>query len=387
MRVLHFLPVYAPAWQFGGPVLSVSRLCEALVKQGVNVRVITTNAGLPDFPPEQLGIPQDVNGVQVTYYPVDQHSGAIRSTALVSALPGLMLWADLLHLSSIWQPLGLSVQKAAHAAGVPVIQTLRGALGPYSWKHGWWKKIPYFFLKERPLLQRASAMHCTTLQEAREVSRLRLKPPITIIPNPLDLSQFRCSPDVGTVWRDKMNLPRDQTLFLVAGRLHHKKGLDLLPRALKSVAHLPWQILFIGNDEDGTGTLLKRELSKHGLNGRCHWLPLLPSDDLLGPYNAADWLLMPSRHENFGNVAIEALACGCGVLLTQDVGVAGSISSCPQVYVAPRRLSSWSALILAALQCSTRPRSDSAQWIAHHFSKEQLAIEVASIYNSIIYDE
>ena len=67
MRVLHFLPVYAPAWQFGGPVLSVSRLCEGLVQLGIELRVITTNAGLPDFPAEQLGRPQLVNGVNVTY--------------------------------------------------------------------------------------------------------------------------------------------------------------------------------------------------------------------------------------------------------------------------------------------------------------------------------
>jgi hypothetical protein len=39
MRILHCLPVYAPAWQFGGPVLSVSRLCEALVVEGVDVEV------------------------------------------------------------------------------------------------------------------------------------------------------------------------------------------------------------------------------------------------------------------------------------------------------------------------------------------------------------
>ncbi|MEB3333644.1 MAG: hypothetical protein VKP70_01520, partial [Cyanobacteriota bacterium] len=50
MRLLHFLPVYAPAWQFGGPVLSVSRLCEGLARLGVEVEVITTNAGLPDWP-------------------------------------------------------------------------------------------------------------------------------------------------------------------------------------------------------------------------------------------------------------------------------------------------------------------------------------------------
>ena len=144
MRVLHFLPVYAPAWQFGGPVLSVSRLCEGLEQLGVELRVMTTNAGLPDFPAEQLGQLQLVNGVNVTYYPVDSQAKTIYSQALVEALPEQMAWADVVHLSSIWQPLGLPVQQAAHAAGVPVIQTLRGALGPYSLRRGWWKNSLIF---------------------------------------------------------------------------------------------------------------------------------------------------------------------------------------------------------------------------------------------------
>ena len=67
MRLLHFLPVYAPAWQFGGPVLSVSRLCEGLAAAGAEVEVITTNAGLPDWPPEQLGVPLWHQGVRVVH--------------------------------------------------------------------------------------------------------------------------------------------------------------------------------------------------------------------------------------------------------------------------------------------------------------------------------
>ena len=159
MRVLHFLPAYAPAWQFGGPILSVSRLCEGLLAQGVQVRVITTNAGLPEHPPEQLSVPQSVNGVEVFYYPVDEGTRTIRSKALVNSLPLHIGWAQLLHLSSIWQPLGLSVQKASHSAGVPVIQTLRGALGPYSWRRSWYKKVPYFLLNERPMLQQAALLN------------------------------------------------------------------------------------------------------------------------------------------------------------------------------------------------------------------------------------
>ena len=156
MRLLHFLPVYAPAWQFGGPVLSVSRLCEGLAAAGAEVEVITTNAGLPDWPAEQLGVPVWQQGVRVVRYPVDRATGAIRSRALEAALPFHLARAELLHLSAVWQPLGLPVQRAAHRAGVPVVHSLRGALGPYGLGRGWWKKWPYFLLRERPLLQRAA---------------------------------------------------------------------------------------------------------------------------------------------------------------------------------------------------------------------------------------
>ena len=383
MRVLHFLPVYAPAWQFGGPILSVSRLCEGLVQQGLDVHVITTNAGLPDMPIDQLGVHQILNGVQVSYYPVDQHGGAILSRALVSSLHEHMNCADLLHMSSIWQPLGIPVQMAAHAAGVPVIQTLRGALGPYSWRRGWWKKAPYFLLKERPLLQRAAALHCTTSQEAREIAWLDLKPPIHLLPNPIELGQLHCRPELGQQWRKSMGLPLSEPLLLVVGRLHHKKGLNLLPKVLNGISHLPWHILFLGKDEDGTGLKLSQELGRSRLANRCHWLDHLPADQLLGPYNAADCLLLPSRHENFGNVVIEALACGCGVLISDHVGVADSIRSCPGVSIVPRSTNLWIAN-LSNILAAKRPGFHSAKWVANNFSKSLVARQAMQIYSSLL---
>ena len=383
MRVLHFLPVYAPAWQFGGPVLSVSRLCEGLVQLGVELRVITTNAGLPDFPVEQLGKPQLVNGVNVTYYPVDWPARTIQSQALVAALPEQMAWADVLHLSSIWQPLGMSVQRAAYAAEVPVIQTLRGALGPYSWRRGWWKKIPYFLLNERPLLQRAAVLHCTTAQEAREISWLRLKTPEKVLANPIELAQLHADSAVRKAWREYMAFPKDQPLLLVAGRLHHKKGLDLLPEVLRALAHKPWQILFLGNDDDGTGRKLRRKLDDLGLASRCHWHSALPARDLIGPYNAADFLLLPSRHENFGNVVVEALACGSGAVISDRVGVADSLSGCPGVFVAERSKDAWVQLLESALS-SSRPGICAEQWVKDRFSSQLIARQARQLYLGVL---
>ena len=288
MRVLHFLPVYLPAWQFGGPILSVSRLCEALIEHGVDVRVITTNAGLPDFPQDQLSLQQYVNGVPVTYYPIDRQSRTIRSRALLKALPQHMNWAQLLHLSSVWQPTGLQVQKAAHNAGLPVIQTLRGALGPYSWQSKWWKKIPYYIFKEWPMLQKSAFLHCTSSQEVSELKRLFLSSPVRVLPNPVDLSRFYQDRLLGKSFRLRIGIPLDVPLLLVVGRQHHKKGLDLLPAALRPLRQLPWNILFVGEDGDGTGQVLRNSFSQAGLQHRCFWIKTMPAENLVSPYNAAD---------------------------------------------------------------------------------------------------
>lgn len=383
MRVLHFLPVYLPAWQYGGPIFSVSRLCQGLVQHGIDVRVITTNSGLRDFPSAKLGCTQIVNGVEVIYYPVDSHNGHIRSNALVEALPVHMEWADLLHLSSIWQPLGLPVQQRAHAAGIPVIQTLRGALGPYSWRRGWWKKIPYFLAKERPVLQKASALHCTTLQESREIKWLQLAPPHWIFPNPLDLTTFKRDDSFKLKWRTALKIKSDQKVFLVAGRMHHKKGLDLLPGVLHELRSKDWSIIFAGNDEDSTLRSIRRKIFQLGLYDRCFWLDTLPPNQLSELYSAVDCLLLPSRHENFGNVVVEAISCGCKVIASDKVGSTEFFDRCPAVTVLPRSKKEWTNALLAEID-ALKTNNQIAPQITEYFSSISVSMQALKMYNHVL---
>ena len=384
MRILHFMPVYAPAWQYGGPVLSVSRLTEGLARQGLDIRVLTTNAGLPQLAPEHLGRPLERNGVAVTYHPVDQPGSTIRSRALLKALPAALEGVDLVHVSAIWQPLGLPVQRAALRHGIPVLASLRGALGPYSLRQGWWKKLPWFLLRERPLLQRAAGLHVTSLQEERELAGLALRAPRFLLPNPLDLESLRPDAQLGRHWRLSQGLALDIPLLLVCGRQHHKKGLDLLPRVLAPLRQRSWQLLLVGGDDDGSGARLRAGLERAGLAGRVHWIATLPAPDLGGVYNAADLLLLPSRHENFGNVVIEALACGTATLISDRTGVSAELAQAGFAAVLPRRADLWTQWLAAWLDQPQRAGPSAARWAAGRYGPEAVSAAAVRAYTSIL---
>lgn len=388
MRLLHFLPVYAPAWQFGGPVLSVSRLCEGLAAAGAQVRVITTNAGLPDWSGALLGRPAWENGVEVIRYPVDRQEGTIHSRALVQELDGALEGIDLLHLSAVWQPLGLPVQRAALDRGIPVLHSLRGALGPYSFRQRWWKKLPWYLLRERPLLQRAAGLHLTSRQEERELRGRGLRTRRWILPNPLDLQHLGVDPALGQQARQQLGLAEELPLLLVCGRQHHKKGLDLLPRVLAPLAGRPWQLLVVGTDEDGSGARLRAGLEVAGLGARVHWQATLPAGELKAIYNASDLLLLPSRHENFGNVVIEALACGSAVMVSEHTGVgADLLEGAPGCWgrVLAREPDVWREELDGWLARPRRAGVDAARWAARHYSQAAVAAGALRIYREILH--
>jgi glycosyltransferase involved in cell wall biosynthesis len=353
----------------------------------MEVDVITTNAGLPQLEAERLGVPQLRNGVRVTYYPVDRQGGAIQSRALVQALPRHLAGVQLLHLSAIWQPLGIPLQQAARHARVPVLHSLRGALGPYSFRRGWWKKVPYFLLRERPLLQRAAGLHLTSEQERQELRWLGLRAPRFVLPNPMDLDQLRPDPALGSLWRERLQLAPGVPLLLICGRQHHKKGLDLLPPVLRTLADRPWQLLLVGSDDDGSGQALVRGLRRAGLGHRLQQVPTLPATELAGIYNAADLLLLPSRHENFGNVVVEALACGCAVAISEHTGVAGDLlTGAPAGFgvVLPRRTEAWRRWLSNWLAQPQRAGASAAAWTAEHYGQQAVARRAIEVYRQIL---
>ena len=82
-------------------------------------------------------------------------------------------------------------------------------------------------------------------------------------------------------------------------------------------------LIMAGPDESGMGNALRAQAHQAGCEGRLHVVGLLAGDEVLQALAAADLLLMPSepQSENFGMSAVEAMAAGLPVLVSEGVPV------------------------------------------------------------------
>jgi D-inositol-3-phosphate glycosyltransferase len=127
--------------------------------------------------------------------------------------------------------------------------------------------------------------------------------------------------------RRATGLPRGVPLLLGVGRIQPLKGFDVAVRALALLddrapdAHL----VVIGGPSGPAGEAelerLRTLVQAFGLKDRVHLLPPQPHELLSTFYRAADVVLVPSRSESFGLVALEAGACGTPVVASAVGGL------------------------------------------------------------------
>jgi glycosyltransferase involved in cell wall biosynthesis len=342
MKILHFSAIYAPAWKWGGPPRSVANLAEGQAANGHDVTVLTTDAGLEDDRTLARGVPVIRNGVRVTYFPARRTLFGVDSPALKAEVAACAGKFDIIHISGVWQPMGPMVGKSARCAGVPYVVSPRGMLGPYSFSQRPVRKHLFWWLVDKPHLRRAAALHATSGMEVDELASLLPGKAIFNAPNAIDTGAWRRDTAAGEAWRTRNSISSGIPVLLAAGRLHHKKGLEFLADVF---ALLPttqdWRMVFAGPDEDGTQARLDEVFSRIGHRSRVIFTGQCDTVALKALYSAADALLFPSLHENFGNVAVEALACGCPVVLSAGVGAAQALTALPGVTVADRDPEAW----------------------------------------------
>jgi len=212
---------------------------------------------------------------------------------------------SLIHSHGLWMMPNIYPARAAARAGIPHVIAPRGTLDPAALVYSAYAKRLVRWLGQDASLKGATAFHATSSIEAGHIRAQGLHQPIVLSPNGIDIP-----PAV-----HKIRGGRRTLLYL--GRLHEKKGLDMLLQAWMTLEPVfpDWDLRIVGKGCEIFELELKRDIARRGLTRVILDGPVY-ADDKLDAFQQAELFVLPTRGENFGMVVAEALAAGTPVLTT-----------------------------------------------------------------------
>jgi glycosyltransferase involved in cell wall biosynthesis len=298
---------------------------------------------------------------------------------------------DLVIINGLWQYPALGTWLALRRSRTPYVVFPHGMLDPwfnraYPLKH--LKKLLYWPWADYRVLRDARAVFFTS-EEERLLARRSFRP-------------YRCNelvfgfgtppPPGDAVHQQSEFLQRfpaaGQRFILYLGRIHAKKGIDLLLEAFARVAGaFPDLALVVAGPGEGQayGQSLRQGLWRDhpSVGSRVLWTGMLTGDLKWGALRAAEALALPSHQENFGLVVSEALSCGTPVLLSNKVNIWREVAAAGAGLVEPddvegteKLLRDWLSKTAAERQ-ATRARS--LQCYRHKFNIKEVLTRMMPI--------
>ena len=345
MRILHVIPSYIPAYRYGGPVKAVHELAQALTRCGVDVSVFTTNLDWENKLDVPLAQEQDLEGVKVTYYPVSFLKAYCYSPGLAGALQRRVSDFDLVHIHSVFlYPTNIAA-KWCQKKKIPYIINPFGALDPemIKLKNAFIKNI-YIRIIEQHNIKKAACLHLASVYEEKQFLALGIKAPVAIVPRGINLQDYVWKNQQADNFKEKYPQLKGKQIILFLGRIHFKKGLDLLAAAFKRVSLKAKDayLVIAGPSEGGYAKKLKELFGRMGLIDNVLFTGMLLGEDKISAFYNSDIFVLASYGENFGISVLEAMACGLPVVITNHVGLypdvleyqAGIVSACDDQEIA-----------------------------------------------------
>lgn len=180
--------------------------------------------------------------------------------------------------------------------------------------------------------------------------------------------------------RTKLDLADNTDALLLLGSGWHRKGVNT---ALRTLTQLPPNItLLVGGKESRVQNYQRLATELMIEPQRLRWIG--PCSDPLSLYAAADLFVMPSLYDTFGNVALEAMACGLPVVVSSTSGASGLIKDGEQGFVcdwwSPEE---WVEPILQCLSERTL-MGEKAHEAALPFSFDRMIQEWINLYSKLL---
>lgn len=234
-------------------------------------------------------------------------------------------------VNGLWQYCGLAAWLALRGK-TPYVVFTHGMLDPY-FKHAFpskhRKKWLYWLAAEYWILRDAYRVLFTTREESRLAEQSFWLHRWRGYVVPFGASRPPATPEVlRSAFDEQLPELKNKRLLLFLGRIHHKKGCDLLVNAFIKYASLDpdLHLVMAGPDQEGWSAELQRTVEQAGLAARVHWPGMIKGNAKWGAFYASEVFILPSHQENFGIAVAEALGCGLPALLSDKVNIAPEIA-------------------------------------------------------------
>ena len=361
MLSYHTCPLAAPGGkESGGMNVYVRELSRQLGRRGILVDCFTRsqNPAVPHIPDTDLG--PNVRLIHVVAGPERPLSKAESWKALPQFTRGIRafmaaegLRCDRYH-AHYWMSgqAAMDLVDAELASGreVPYVQMFHtlGAMKDLSKRQDVEAEIAPRIGVEKEIATRADRIVAATDIDRRHLidHYSAAADKIATIPPGVDLERFR--PMDRDHARDNLGLAPDHKMVLFVGRPDPIKGLGTLVKAMAKVIELDPHLVedsclcVVGADVADDPALMDAEMARidelrHslGIQDFVTFLGPRGQDELASYYNAAQVVVVPSRYESFGMVALEAMACGTPVIASDVGGLSTLIQDGHTGYLVP----------------------------------------------------
>jgi glycosyltransferase involved in cell wall biosynthesis len=234
---------------------------------------------------------------------------------------------DMVVVNGLWNYASLASRRVLPRSTVPYVVFPHGMLDPWfrvdrPLKHI--AKQALWLISEGPLLANAGAVLFTTEDEMTRAmnafwpydARGRV-----VGYGTADLEGDPASQRAA--FRRAVPALANRPFLLFLGRIHRKKGCDLLVEAFARIAsaHPALDLVIAGPDLAGLRATIEATGEAAGIAARIHWPGMLSGDIKWGALRDCTALVLPSHQENFGVVVAEALAAGRPVLISDQVNI------------------------------------------------------------------
>ena len=349
LKILQMVHTLDPS--VGGVAAAVLELSRRLARRGHKIDIVVL-----DDPNAAW-----INDIDLTVHALGAGSTSYRySSALTPWLRKNGGDYDRVIVNGLWQYLSFAAWRRYAGSSIPYYVFPHGMLDPwfkrtFPLKH--LKKWVYWPWAEYRVLRDAAAAIFTS-EEERLLARksfwlYRAREKVS----PLGIEALQVSQNAKSEFLSRFPQLQGTRNFLFLGRLHPKKGCDILLDAFARVnSGEPSSLILAGPDQIGWEGELRKQVGRLRLTDRVVFTGMLQGAMKHGALASADAFILPSHQENFGIAVVEALAAGVPVLISNRVNIWREIDADRAGYVEPDDLEGTTRLLQRWIDTSPSER-------------------------------